>query len=357
MYRWTCQVRCHLAEQLVKEAFRRYQVSLVGREQADSGSFGTLLCAFYLRKIRSVSWPLFSFSLPSIFESLWDVWASPSYFRCGWRPWAEKLFPGSFERIPTASTAPWTPLHVRSTAPWTRTRTSEKATFLLPVCTRNTYSALVGLFSIKTGCCLKKRAGHGRWRERNERKQLDLHVHTRGESKDSSTTWLWQSVSAVPQHCLTTPLSHLVANVKRRQLLWKTRENRHKWFCPTRASPSSRSWCHTGNRLGANRNPPFPTRNARCHDQSSSGVPVEVKAVRNVVSGDRHKLPKPIRKTRLPEVRKCMCFQNSLSTRGTFFAILSKRNDFQNFCNQHSVLTLHMFFSSFAEWCERTKNI
>ena len=35
---------------------------------------------------------------------------------------------------------------------------------------------------------LKKRAGHGRWRERNERKQLDLHVHTRGESKDSSTT-------------------------------------------------------------------------------------------------------------------------------------------------------------------------
>ena len=69
-----------------------------------------------------------------------------------------------------------------------RTRTSEKATFLLPVCTRNTYSALVGLFSIKTGCCFKKRAGHGRWRERNERKQLDLHVHTRGESKDSSTT-------------------------------------------------------------------------------------------------------------------------------------------------------------------------
>ena len=125
--------------------------------------------------------PLFSFSLPSIFESLWDVWASPSYFRCGWRPWAEKFFPGSFERIPTASTAPWTPLHVRSTAPWTRTRTSEKATFLLPVCTRNTYSALVRLFSIKTGCCLKKRAGHGRWRERNERKQLDLHVHTRGE--------------------------------------------------------------------------------------------------------------------------------------------------------------------------------
>ena len=119
---------------------------------------------------------------------------------------------------------------------------------------------------------------------------------TRGESKDSSTTWLWQSVSAVPQHCLTAPLCHLVANVKRRQLLWKTRENRHKWFCPTRASPSSRSRCHTGNRLGAQRNPPFPTRNARCHDQSSSGVPVEVKAVRNVVSGDRHKLPKPIGK-------------------------------------------------------------
>ena len=163
----------------------------------------------------------------------------------------KNFFPGSFERIPTASTAPWTPLHVRSTATWTRTRTSEKATFLLPVCTRNTYSALVGLFSIKTGCCLKKKAGHGRWRERNEWKQLDLHVHTRGESKDSSTTWLWQSVSAVPQHCLTTPLSHLVANVKRRQLLWKTRENRHKWFCPTRASPSSRSRCHTGNRLGA----------------------------------------------------------------------------------------------------------
>ena len=227
------------------------ELSLVGRGQADSSSFGTLLCAFYLRKSRSVSWPLFSFSLPSIFESLWDVWASPSYFRCGWRPWAEIFFPGSFERIPTASTAPWTPLHVRSTAPWTRTRTSEKATFLLPVCTRNTYSALVGLFSIKTGCCLKKRAGHGRWRERNERKQLDLHVHTRGESKDSSTTWLWQSVSAVPQHCLTTPLSHRVANVKRRQLLWKTRENRHKWFCPTLASPSSRSRCHTGNRLGA----------------------------------------------------------------------------------------------------------
>ena len=86
---------------------------------------------------------------------------------------------------------------------------------------------------------------------------------------------------------------------------------------------------------------------------------MEVKAVRNAVSGDRHKLPKPIRKTRLPEVRKCMCFQNSLSTstRSTFFAILSKRNDFQNFCNQHSVLTLHMFFSSFAEWCEGTKNI
>ena len=60
----------------------------------------------------------------------------------------KNFFPGSFERIPTASTAPWTPLHVRSTAPWTRTRTSEKATFLLPVCTRNTYSALVGLFSI-----------------------------------------------------------------------------------------------------------------------------------------------------------------------------------------------------------------
>ena len=158
---------------------------------------------------------------------------------------------GRFERIPTASTAPWTPLPVRSTAPWTRTRTSEKATFLMSVCTRNTYSALVGLFSIKTGCCLKKRAGHGRWRERNERKQLDLHVHTRGESKNSSTTWLWQSVSAVPQHCLTTPLSHLVANVKRRQLLWKTRENRHKWFCPTRASPSSRSRCDTSNRLGA----------------------------------------------------------------------------------------------------------
>ena len=52
-----------------------------------------------------------------------------------------------------------------------------------------------------------------------------------------------------------------------------------------------------------------------------------------------------------------MCFQNSLSTRITFFAILSKCNDFQNFCNQHSVLTLHMFFSSFAEWCEGTKNI
>ena len=186
------------------------KLSLVGQGQADSGSFGTLLCAFYLRKSRSVSWPLFSFSLPSIFESLWDVWASPSYFRCGWRPWVEIFFPGNFERIPTTSTAPWTPLHVRSTAPWTRTRTSEKATFLLPVCTRNTYSALVGLFSIKTGCCLKKRAGHGRWRERNERKQLDLHVHTRGESKDSSTTWLWQSVSAVPQHCLTIPLSHLV---------------------------------------------------------------------------------------------------------------------------------------------------
>ena len=84
---------------------------------------------------------------------------------------------------------------------------------------------------------------------------------------------------------------------------------------------------------------------------------MEVKAVRNVVSGDRHKLPQPIRKTRLPEVRKCMCFQNSLSTRSTFFAILSKRNDFQNFCNQHSVLTLHMFFSSFAEWCHGTKNI
>ena len=84
---------------------------------------------------------------------------------------------------------------------------------------------------------------------------------------------------------------------------------------------------------------------------------MEVKAVRDVVSGDRHKLPKRIRKTRLPEVRKCMCFQNSLSTRSTFFAILSKRNDFQNFCNQHSVLTLHMFFSSFAEWCEGTKNI
>ena len=81
-----------------------------------------------------------------------------------------------------------------------------------------------------------------------------------------------------------------------------------------------------------------------------------------LVSGDRHKLPKhakPIRKTRLPEVRKCMCFQKSLSTRSTFFATLSKRNDFQNFCNQHSVLTLHMFqvFSSFAEWCEGTKNI
>ena len=82
---------------------------------------------------------------------------------------------------------------------------------------------------------------------------------------------------------------------------------------------------------------------------------MEVKAVRNEVSGDRHKLPKPIRKTRLPAVRKCMCFQNSLSTRSTFFAILSKRNDFQNFCNQPSVLTLHMFFSSFAEWCEGTK--
>ena len=186
------------------------KLTLVGQGQVDSGSLGTLLCAFYLRKSRSVSWPLFSFSLPSIFESLWDVWASPSYFRCGWRPWVENFFPGSFERIPTTSTAPWTPLHVRSTAPWTRTRTSEKATFLLPVCTRNTYSALVGLFAIKTGCCLKKRAGHGRWRERNERKQLDLHVHTRGESKDSSTTWLWQSVSAVPQHCLTIPLSHLV---------------------------------------------------------------------------------------------------------------------------------------------------
>ena len=84
---------------------------------------------------------------------------------------------------------------------------------------------------------------------------------------------------------------------------------------------------------------------------------MEVKAVRNVVSGDRHELPKAIRKTRLPEVRKCMCFQKSLSTRSTFFAVLSKRNDFQNFCNQHSVLTLHMFFSSFAEWCEGTKNI
>ena len=68
---------------------------------------------------------------------------------------------------------------------------------------------------------------------------------------------------------------------------------------------------------------------------------MEVKAVRNVVSGDRHKLPKPIRKTRLPEVRKCMCFQNSLSTRSTLFAILSKRNDFQNFCKGSSQKFAH----------------
>ena len=51
------------------------------------------------------------------------------------------------------------------------------------------------------------RAGHGRWWERNERKQLDLHVHTRGESKDSSTTWLWQSVSAV--RCANIAWLHL----------------------------------------------------------------------------------------------------------------------------------------------------
>ena len=70
------------------------KLSLVGRGQADSGSFGTLLCAFYLRKSRSVSWPLFSISQTPIFESLWDVWASASYFRCGWRPLAEKVFLG-----------------------------------------------------------------------------------------------------------------------------------------------------------------------------------------------------------------------------------------------------------------------
>ena len=31
--------------------------------------------------------------------------------------WVENFFPGSLEHIPTTSTAPWTPLHVRSTAP------------------------------------------------------------------------------------------------------------------------------------------------------------------------------------------------------------------------------------------------
>ena len=56
-----------------ERSFPSTKLSLVGRGQADSGSFGTLLCAFYLRKSRSVSWPLLSFLLPSIFESLWDV--------------------------------------------------------------------------------------------------------------------------------------------------------------------------------------------------------------------------------------------------------------------------------------------
>ena len=123
-----------------KKLFVDTKLSLVGGGQADFGRFGKLLCAFYVRKSRSVSWPLFSISQTPIFDTLWDVWASPSYFRCGWRQCAEKFFPGSFERIPTAITAPWTKLHVRSTAPWTRTRNSEKATFLLPVCTRKTYS-------------------------------------------------------------------------------------------------------------------------------------------------------------------------------------------------------------------------
>ena len=52
-----------------------------------------------------------------------------------------------------------------------------------------------------------------------------------------------------------------------------------------------------------------------------------------------------------------MFSEQSVNAQHIFFAILSKRNDFQNFCNQHSLLTLHMFFSSFAEWCEGTKNI
>ena len=46
------------------------KLSLVGRGQADSGSFGTFLCAFYLRKSRSVSWPLFSFTSIDFWISL-----------------------------------------------------------------------------------------------------------------------------------------------------------------------------------------------------------------------------------------------------------------------------------------------
>ena len=56
-----------------------------------------------------------------------ELHVAPSYFCCVWRPWAEKFLHGRFERSPTASTAPWTPLHVRSTAPTVRELVRELA--------------------------------------------------------------------------------------------------------------------------------------------------------------------------------------------------------------------------------------
>ena len=246
-------------------------------------------------------------------------------------------------------------LHVRSTAPWTRTRNSEKATFLLPVCTRNTYSALVGLFSIKTGCCLKKRQDTEDGGRGKERKQFDLHVHTRRESKDFSTTWLWQSVSAVPQHCLTTPLSHMVANVKQHSCFGKRVEIDKSDFVRRVRAPVPQAavdvtpvtaWEHSETLLFRPETWDFSiSRRVESHR------PVEVKAVRNVVSDGRHKLPKPIRKTRLPEVRKCMCFDKCFNVHvsGTAFRTVCQRAaHFMPYCP--NAMTFKTFVTSTQSW-------
>ena len=115
-----------------------------------------------------------------------------------------------------------------------------------------------------------------------------------------------------------------------RQLLWKTRGNRSTSDFVRRAPVPQAAvdvtpvtaWEHSETLLFRPERRDFTISR-----QVESHRPVEVKAVRNVVSGDRHKLPKPIRKTRLPEVRKCMCFDKCFNVHvsGTAFRTVRQR--------------------------------